>query len=98
MFITNITHLLDDQGDIPNDMPQKARELASFLTFIIEAATDFESEDGFETGVRCNQKGCQGMIQSWLLLEENHEIYWHCPECGNEGIISEWEGSKWDSS
>ena len=99
MFITNITHLLNHQGDIPKDMPQEARELASFLTFVIEATTDFDSEAwGFETGIRCNQKDCKGMIESWLILEENHEIYWHCPICGIEGIISEWEGTKWDRS
>ena len=67
MFITNITHLLNHQGDIATEMPQEARELASFLTFIIEAATDFNSKAwGFETGVRCNQKDCQGIINSRL--------------------------------
>ena len=96
MFITNIHHFLNEQGDIPKDMPQEGRELASYLTFIIEATTDFESEHGLETGVRCNQKDCQGIIQSRLLIEENSEIFWQCPECGNEGIISEWAGTKWD--
>lgn len=98
MFITNITHLLNEKGEVVKSMPAEARELASFLTLIIEETTNFESKNGFETGIRCNQKDCKGMIESWLLLEENHEIYWYCPECGNEGIISEWEGTKWDRS
>lgn len=99
MYITNLTHFLTDRGDIPKEMPQESRELASFLTLIIEETTDFESDAwGFETQIRCNQTNCQGRIHSRLLIEEDHEIYWWCPECRNEGIISEWEGTKWDQS
>lgn len=79
-------------------MPSEAKELASYLTFIIAAITDFESESGFSTEVTCINKGCKGIIQGRLLIEEDHEIYWWCPECKEEGVISEWEGSRWDKS
>jgi len=80
-------------------MPSEAIELASFLTLIIEDVTDFDKEAwGFETDVRCNQTDCQGRIHSRLLIEEDHEIYWWCPVCKNEGIITEWEGTQWDGS
>lgn len=98
MLISKISHFLNEQGNIVKGMPKEARELAFFLTFIIEATTNFDSEDGYNTGIRCNKKNCQGKIQSRLLIEENNEIYWRCPVCSNAGIISEWEGTKWDRS
>ena len=98
MFISNITHFLDKNGDIAKDMHPEAKELASFLTFIIEATTDFEAETGFSTEINCIKKGCKGIIRSTILFEKNNEIFWQCPECGEEGTITEWEGTQWDNS
>ncbi len=71
-------------------MPREAKELVSYLTLIIEAATDFESEAwGFETEIRCNQTDCRGKRHSRPVVEEDREIYWWCPERKNEGIITE---------
>lgn len=98
MLITNITHYLNPHGNIAKDMPEEAREFATFLTMIIEASSDFDSEMGYNTGIKCHQTNCQGTILSRLIIEEGHEIFWWCPVCQNEGIIAEWEGSKWDRS
>ena len=59
-------------------------------TLVIDASTDYESESGFETGIRWFSGGCDGTIQSEFLFDQNHEI-WGCNKCKNEGIISEWE-------
>jgi len=68
------------------------------LTLVIEATTDFESESGFSTELPCIDKKCKGTTQSRLLIEKDHEIYWCCEKCGEEGIITEWEGTHWDQS
>ncbi len=39
MYITDITHFLNESGNFPPQMPKQARELASFLSMVIEAAT-----------------------------------------------------------
>lgn len=39
MNIPNMTHFLDDQGNIPKQMPKEARELANFLALIVDATT-----------------------------------------------------------
>jgi len=98
MLISNISHFLNPHGNIVRDMPSEARELASFLTLIIEATTDFESESGFSTELPCNDKECSGTTHSRLLIEKDHEIYWWCSKCKEEGIITEWEGTHWDQS
>jgi hypothetical protein len=38
-----------------------------------------------------------GEIEAWLL-EDTQEIAWRCPVCGDNGIISHWEGTHWDRS
>ncbi len=97
MYISNFTHFLDEQGNIPTTMPKEARELANFLALIIDAATDYESESGFETAIRCFNRGCEGTVQSIILIDQDYVIHWRCNACENEGIISEWEDSRWDN-
>jgi len=28
---------------------------------------------------------------------DTEEIHWYCPDCENEGVISGWQGTKWDN-
>lgn len=30
-------------------------------------------------------------------MPKNEEIHWYCPDCENEGVISEWGKTKWDN-
>ena len=60
MYHSNITHFLNEHRDIPKDMLDETRGLAYFLTLIIAEATDFNSEKGFDTGIPCINKGCEG--------------------------------------
>ena len=39
MFISNLTHFLDEKGNIPKEMTKEGREMASFLALIVDAAT-----------------------------------------------------------
>ena len=97
MYISNFNHFLNEDGNIPTTMPKEARELANFLALVIDASTDYESENGFETAIRCFNVGCVGSIQSNILFDQNHEIHWQCNKCDNKGIISEWENCRWDN-
>ena len=38
-YVTDITHYLDDEGELPEEMPGPARKLASFLVLLIDAVT-----------------------------------------------------------
>ncbi len=49
------------------------------------------------TGIRCFRKKCEGTITSGILPEENDAIHWNCTNCVNEGVISNWQGTKWDN-
>lgn len=97
MYISNLTHFLDDQGNIPTQMLKEARELANFLALIVDATTKTLPSTLSSTDIRCFQKGCHGVVKSSMRPKEG-EIHWYCPECENEGVISNWQGKKWNNS
>ena len=96
MYITNMTHFLDEKGNIPTSMPREARELASFLALVVDFTTKNLPISLTTTDVMCFEKGCGGMIKT-ALHKKPEEIHWYCPECENEGVISGWQKTKWDN-
>jgi hypothetical protein len=95
MYISNMQHFLDKKGNIPKQMPSEARELANFFALVVDATTKTMSSMLASTDIRCFNKGCFGLIKS--ALSPNEEIHWYCPECENEGLISSWQGTKWNN-
>jgi predicted RNA-binding Zn-ribbon protein involved in translation (DUF1610 family) len=93
MYIMDITHFLDETGEIAADLEHPAASLASFLALIIDATTATGSSDFDEIGLRCRVDGCGGSILSRI---DSDEIIWHCPICGNNGIIRNWQDTKWN--
>jgi predicted RNA-binding Zn-ribbon protein involved in translation (DUF1610 family) len=94
MFVADITHYLDESGEMAT-LPTPARKLASFLTLLINAATGAFPERDRDSGVRCRKKGCKGSIRTLLPTSED-AVSWQCPACGYQGIISNWQKTKWN--
>jgi len=92
MFITNLTHFLDPEGNIPKEMPKQARELASFQSLIVDEAT--KDLPTLSTELRCRIKKCKGNIE---VAFDGDIIEWWCTDCNEAGRISDWQGSKWDN-
>lgn len=95
MYVTNIQHLLDASEKMSEEMPKEARGLIGFLILIIDTTTKNLPQTLTTTDVRCFQKSCNGLIKS-ALRPDTGEIHWYCPDCENEGVISEWQKTKWD--
>ena len=57
-------HFLDEQGNIPTQMPKEARELPNFLALVVDETTNSMPMTLTETGIRCFNKGCHGQIKS----------------------------------
>ena len=89
-------HFLDETGNIPKQMPKEARELASFLALVVDTTTKTLPTTLSSSDIRCFKKGCHGQIKT-ALMPKNGEIHWYCPDCENEGVISGWQGTKWDN-
>ncbi len=90
-------HFFDETGNIPKQMPPEAREMAGFLSLVIDATTKNSPITLTSTDIRCFEKGCSGQIKT-ALYKKPDEIHWYCPVCENEGSISKWQHSKWDNT
>lgn len=96
MYISNMTHFLNEQGNIPKEMPKEARELASFHAMVVDSTTITMPTILTSTDLRCFKKACHGLIKT-AVKHDDGEIHWYCPECENEGVISQWQGTRWDN-
>lgn len=95
-YVTDITHFLDADGELA-EMPRPARRLASFLVLLIDATTQTVPARDYDTRIRCRTSDCMGSIQA-SVPTRNEKIVWHCPRCGHNGVISNWQGTKWDQT
>ena len=97
-WVTDLTHFLDESGTFPPGLPGPARRLAEFLASIVTAATT--SRGSSTPLVRCRRRPghrpCPGLIAHRVLSDSR--VYWECPSCGDNGFISNWQGTGWDRS
>jgi hypothetical protein len=96
MYITSLKHLLYSSEKMTDEMPKEARELIGFLTLVVDKTTKTLPRTLTTSDIRCFQKGCSGIIKT-SLRSDNEEIHWYCPDCENEGSISEWQDTTWDN-
>lgn len=98
MYITQLPHYLDDEGNIVKNMPKPAREIASFQALIVDIATRDYHPPIKATDLRCFNKKCTGTIELAIIEEDEGEpIEWWCTHCEHAGRISKWQGTKFDN-
>ena len=96
MYVIDTTHFLNAKGDIgPEKGP--ARKMADFITSVIAHASDFDRSDGVPgpVCVRCRKRDDRRVETS---MTDGGVVVWHCPTCGTDGFISNWQGTFWDLS
>ena len=71
MYITNINHFLDENGNIAAGMNDSGRKMASFLAMIIDHSTSQQEEEMTDIDIRCNKRGCRGSILAEVNRPEN---------------------------
>jgi hypothetical protein len=95
MYITDLTHFLDEKGAIgPKSGP--ARRLAEFLGRVVATASAPAAIE--EAGIgECRCTKCKkGVVIAEIAPDD--AIEWFCENCGHEGRISNWRRSFWDLS
>ena len=70
------------------------------LAAIVRSASAHRVGSGVTTAVRCtkrpNRRPCDGFAM--VFRRVNGEIAWSCDVCGDEGVITGWQGSPTDAS
>jgi hypothetical protein len=98
-WVTDLSHFIDETGNVPTNIPGPARRLAEYLTAIVATATTARGSEGHTTGeIKCRRRpgrrACPGFIRHRLWADER--ITWECPSCGDNGVISNWQSTRWD--
>jgi hypothetical protein len=97
IFVIDIRHFLDEQGDLPlDDVPRRRRALR--LAQLVEAGGPLEVGQLRETLVACtarpNRKPCPGLL--WVEKTRDHRIHGYCLACQrDELLISGWQATPW---
>lgn len=96
MLVSDLRHFLD----MPDDAPGLANRLAVQLGEIVRAASAQPVGRSATSAVGCtrrpSRRRCEGFVM--VFRRTNGEIAWGCDICGNEGVITGWEGAPSDVS
>ena len=95
VFVSDLRHFLD----MPEDAPAPARRMAEYLTLIVRAATAGDGGRRWASALNCTRRPgrrpCPGHV-GVFRSDVPPSIQWWCTSCGDEGVISGWEGSPFD--
>jgi hypothetical protein len=93
-------HYVDEAtGDLPEVIPERVLSLAMFFGSIVAWVTDHFPEGDWLTNVPCRRSPCRRRCRGEIVAELDHasgHIVWHCPLCGDNGLIQGWEDTAWD--
>ena len=95
MWVFDLNDMLDESLTRPahRRFSAKVKKLGQIITY----ATAVQA--GISIGFRPNcwrrpkRVSCEGGLQVELRKDF---IYWHCPVCGDEGVVTGWRGLMWD--
>lgn len=96
VLVCDLRHFLD----LADDAPGPARRVGVQLAAIVRSASAHRVGSGVTTAARCtkrpNRRPCDGYVM--VFGRTNGEIAWSCNVCGDEGVITGWQGSWADVS
>ena len=92
MFVSDLRHFMG----MPEDAPGPAIRMAEHLTAVVRAATAGPSGLAWVSALGCGRRPgrrpCRGRMVVFRA-DLPAPIEWRCDSCGDEGVISGWEGS-----
>lgn len=97
---TKLPHLLDQDGQIPVELSSRGRNLIDFLGEIVTAVSgsrELRCSDPIQCRKYSGKKRCGESIAAWCKEQSDlSPIEWCCLDCGEGGIIYDWQGSIFD--
>jgi len=98
-WVVDMRHYLDEEtGDLPEAIPERVLP-RRVLRCDRGLVTDHLPEGDWLTNVPCRRspgrRRCRSEIVAELDRTSGH-IVWHCPLCGDNGLIHGWVDTPWD--
>ena len=98
MWVIDIRHWLDEETKSVAAEPQlrkKVEKIGEIITYVTSKFVGIPVKDKPEYWRRPKRKPCRGLLD--IQLDEiEGRIHWYCNECGDEGVVSGWQGLLWD--
>jgi hypothetical protein len=94
-WVIDLRHYLTNTGALA-ELLARARSLAEYWTTIVAQGTNFDEP----VTLRCRRRPqCHAWTGTLDIRFDDDflEIIWCCPVCGDNGVISGWQGSFWDN-
>ena len=95
-WVVDLRHYLKPGGALA-EMPGRARRLAEYWTEIVAQASNFDEPITLRCRRRPGRRACAGTLEIGFDRDFS-AIIWCCTVCGDNGVISGWQGSFWDNS
>jgi len=95
-WIVDLRHYLAPSGALA-EMPAPARRLAEyFASIVVDATSNLDEPPSVRCRRRPGRRRCTGIAFSMPSIEHDDAIVWHCPACGDYGLIQGWQDTLWD--
>jgi len=96
-WVIDLRHFLAPSGAIAAELSAPGRRLAEyFASIVVDATSNLDDPPSVRCRRRPGRRRCTGTIYSVPSIEDLAAIDWHCPVCGDYGVIRGWEGTLWD--
>ena len=97
MWVINIQHWIDETKTVAAvpQLRQKVKKLAEIITYATSLAAGMHTDSIPKCWRRPKRKPCKGILDIHLG-ESTNQIHWYCEICGDEGVVTGWEGLIWD--
>lgn len=96
MTVISLRDYAEESGS--SEMGPVAR-FAAYLGRIVATAQAYPAGPIIPSAIRCrrrpNRRRCLGFLDI-VRLDIPREIRWECPECGDQGVIRDWQGTPWE--
>ena len=81
-------------------LPLAAQRRGDFTRAVVESATSRRAGSAWLSAVRCIARAGRKSCRAWTLVArpEPGRVEWSCPACGEQGVVTGFEGSEPDLS
>jgi hypothetical protein len=95
MWVFNLKDMLDSSLSRPAHrcFSAKLKKLCPLITYATAIHAGISIDFRPNCWRRPKRKACEGVLEVEMRKDF---IHWHCPECGDEGVVTGWKGLMWD--
>jgi hypothetical protein len=95
MWVFDLKDMLDESLTRPahRRYSAKVKKLGQIITYATAVHVGISIDFHPMCWRRPNRQPCEGVLQIEMRKDF---IYWHCPVCDDEGVVTGWSGLMWD--